>query len=141
MMHQVAHAMRRDYIAVAFYGYLAVVLGVQAIRLVPLPAALQNEPPSFVMITTLSLWAGCMVCAISRFWRDDLDGGAIEQTGLVFANIGWVLYIYAFAGVLPMGWFGFSLCGAFLVAFSAQWWGIHKWRRRLRHLAAVSNGP
>lgn len=132
MMMQVVHSMRRDYIAIALYGYMTAVLGVQAIRIVPIPLALQGQPLFIQVITTGSLVLGCLVCMVSRFWRDDLDGGAIEQTGLLISFIGWALYIYAFALLLPMSWFGTFLCGAFLIMFFAQWWSIHKWRRRLR---------
>lgn len=135
-MQRVAHAMRRDYAAIALYGYMTVVLGVQATRVVPLPMAMQAQPLFVQVVATGTLVIGCLVCAISRFWKDDLDGGAIEQTFLMVSNIGWALYVYAFGVLLPASWFGTFLCGAFLIAFTAQWWSIHLWRARLKLMVA-----
>jgi len=132
--------MRHDAIAISLYIYLTLVLSPQTFHLVPLPAALAPHSDYFNAITTATLWLGCLVCAVARFWRDDLDGGAIEQFGLLVAGIGWVLYLYAFAQLLPMGWFGTALCGGFLLAFAVQWWLIRRWRTRLHELAVAANG-
>lgn len=135
MMGHMVHRLRHDAIAIALYLYLLLALTPQMFRLVPLPVALQAHSDYFIAITTSAVWLGCLVCAVGRFWRDDLDGGAIEQLGLLIAIVGWLLYLYAFALILPMSWFGTTAVGGFLVAFVMQWWLIRRWRRRLRALA------
>ena len=122
---------RRDYAAIALYGYLTAVLGYQ---LVDLPSILEDKSWYFIGPTVGTVWLGCFTCAISRFWHDDLDGGAIEQTGLAITLIGWFMYAYAFIDQFVDNgrWFGLFLIGGFIVAFLAQWWEIHRWRADLK---------
>ena len=122
---------RRDYAAIALYGYLTAVLGFQ---IFDLPGILEDKSWWFIAPTVGTVWLGCLICMISRFWRDDLDGGAIEQTGLAVTLIGWFMYAYAFAIELTDHgrWFGLILVGGFIIAFVAQWWEIHHWRAGLK---------
>lgn len=129
------HLMRRDAAAIALYLYLVAALTPQLFRLLPLPPVLQSHSNFFVIVTTGALWVGCLIAALGRFWRDELDGGAIEQVGLIAAILGWLLYIWALVQILPTSWFGTTLCGGFLIAFGWQWWLIRRWRRSLRALA------
>lgn len=129
------HSMRRDAIAIALYIYLTVALIPQTFNLAPLPDTLQSMGRFMATVTSSAVWVGCALGVVGRLWRDQLDGGAIEQTGLVVSCVGWLLYLWAFWQVLPLAWFGFIACGGFLVAFGTQWWLIRRWRRRLRSLA------
>jgi len=142
-MLRVIHTMRHDAIAISLYVYLTLVLIPQTFHLTPLPLAMQDQSDFLNIMTTGSVWAGCLVCGVGRMWKDDLDGGAIEQFGLVASCIGWLLYLYAFvpmAIATGMGWFTASLCGWFLIAFGAQWWLIRRWRKRLRVIAGSDVG-
>lgn len=137
-MQRVIHTMRHDAIAIALYLYLATATTIQVFRILPLPPALEAQSPFVITITTGSVWLGCLICACSRILiKDELDSGAVEQLGLIVANVGWLLYIYAFAQRLPMAVFTLTVCGGFLVAFSVQWWLIRRWRSRLRALAGT----
>jgi hypothetical protein len=133
--------MRRDAVAISLYAYLVVLLSAPTLGLVPLTAPLLTLPHILAVVTSGAVWVGCIICLVARVWPwwDELDGRAVEQFGLVIALVGWLLYLYAFARLLPFSWFGFSLVGGFAVAFGTQWWMIRRWRRQLRKLAEADN--
>jgi hypothetical protein len=136
-MHKVVHSVRRDYIATALYGYLAAATMIQCFSTSARPVALASQPGWFIISCTSSIYVGCLACILGRWWKDDLDGGAIEQFGIAVTLLGWIFYLYAFARQLPdAGWPGVIFVGAFLVAFGAQWVGDYLWRRRLKTLVA-----
>lgn len=89
-----------------------------------------------------TLWLILIGCALSLggiFWPDRLDGGAIEQLGLVVLTIGMLVFVYALTKTWPETWWGVCVYSGLTVAFAAQWWNIYRFRRSLRD-AAGSDG-
>ena len=97
----------------------------------PLPMALQNASEWQVRAILILIIAGCFVSLVGIFWRNRLDGGAIEQFGLIILIVGIVLFVVALLNAVPTSWFGAIVYSGLAVAFGIQWWLIHRYRRSL----------
>ena len=128
--------MPRNASAIALKLYLIAVLLPVGVRALPLPGTLQNESTAYGLFTVWLIIGGCAVAMLGVIWRDRLDGGVIEQFGLIMACLGFAMYGAVLATLFPMTWLPMTMCGGFAVAFGAQFFLIKRWRTTLRKAAA-----
>lgn len=105
----------------------------------PLPMALKDSPEWQIKTVLILIITGCAVSLLGIFWPDRLDGGAIEQLGLIILMIGIGLFVYALVNAVPTSWFGVVVYAGLAIAFGIQWWSIREFRRSLLPVP-VSNG-
>lgn len=124
--------MERNAVAIAFKIVLFVTQLAITIGIFPFPFSLQQMPLLYAHASVALIWSGSLISIIGIFWKDRLDGGAIEQFGLIIAIIGLILYNIAAARLFPMTWFQFSLALVPMAAFVVRFFQIRKYRRALK---------
>jgi len=98
----------------------------------PLPMALLGIQTWQARSILILIIVGCAISLVGIFWPDRLDGGAIEQFGLIVLAVAISLFVVAFLQVIPTSWFGASTYTGLAIAFCIQWWSIRRYRRSLR---------
>lgn len=97
----------------------------------PLPGVLQSVSTWHARSVLILIIAGCFISLIGIFWPDRLDGGAIEQLGLVILTIGIGLFVSAILVVVPRNWFSSVVYAGLAIAFVIQFWSIRRFRKSL----------
>jgi hypothetical protein len=98
----------------------------------PMPMVMLHTPLWQAQAVLWLIIIGCAISLIGIFYPDRLDGGTIEQLGLVVLFVGISLFVTILLRAVPTSWFGAVIYSGLAAAFGIQWWSIYLYRRSLR---------